>query len=206
MGELTTTSRSSATVLLNSLSVALRAALETPTKTGPDFDLIPQPWSLPEVVTPPMRREAREYAMAMRTLIDTPASTAALEEWLGKLGLLVAGNMAAGDAMAKMGAYSRMLSVPECLLTRKTLDAAAREFKWFPAYAELVAMFDRHVEDLKVRMDRARRIAAVEFPAPRMVTSGGGGGRLASEMSPEEREAFLASVMAPYRKQSGRSA
>jgi hypothetical protein len=139
--------------------------------------------------------------MSLRSLLDTPAPVLALEEWLGKLGLLCAGNMAAGDAMAKMGAYARMLTIPECLLTRNTLDAAGREFKWFPSYGELAEFFATHINDLKERQTRAHRIASVQLEPPRSVKSGGG--RHASEMTATERAEFVEGVLARYRNASG---
>jgi hypothetical protein len=61
-------------------------------------------------------------------------------EWLASLGLLTAGTMTAEDAKAKCVAYVSMIfeQFEAWAFTKVSLEAVARQCKWFPSYAELV--------------------------------------------------------------------
>lgn len=87
------------------------------------------------------------------------ASRETVERWLTALGTLCAGKMAIEEAQAKLKAYSSMLEVAASVLTKASLDEAARKFTWFPAYGEIAEFLDGKMQvKIKIR-DRLDRIA-----------------------------------------------
>ena len=104
--------------------------------------------------------------MLARVDLEDKADGRSIAEWVGKLGILVAGNMTADDARAKMAAYGSMLAgqYPRAMLTRDVLDRAARAFKWFPSYSELSEHLDR--EFRRMQHERRRLEALAGEPAP----------------------------------------
>lgn len=61
-----------------------------------------------------------------------------IRDWLKALGVLTAGNMSLAEVAAKVAANAALLSAyPAWAFSPGSLDAMAREFKFFPSYAEL---------------------------------------------------------------------
>ena len=191
----------SATALLNSCTETLRAALATPMRTGPDFDLVPGPWTSPTTVSPDMRAEAAALAESLEAVMRQPAKVESLRRWLTELGATVAVTMDASEAAMRIAAMANVLDdVPAAILTRATLKDAAKRFTFWPTAKELVAFFDAKASDVRDQQKRARRIAAIGKPA----TAAPDPGRPAADMTPEERAAFCDSVMAKFRATSNR--
>lgn len=87
---------------------------------------------------------------------------AIVRDWLKALGSVVASGLSASEAGAKLAAMVPWAAAdfgPECF-TPATLKSAARDFKFFPAYAELAAHL-RHFQ-----RDETPRIG-YEIPQPR---------------------------------------
>jgi len=156
-----------ATALSPQLSMALTAALGDRTEgyIGENgFDVRRAEWKPPAVIPDSLRAEAR--GVLARVDLENKADGRSIAEWVGKLGILVAGNMTADDARAKMAAYGSMLAgqYPRAMLTRDGLDRAARAFKWFPSYSELSEHLDR--EFRRMQRERRRLEALAGEPAP----------------------------------------
>lgn len=89
-----------------------------------------------------------------------------MSEWLSSLGLLVAGQMTAEDARARVTAYVAMLEFPAECFTRATLKAAAEQFRFWPSFAELTAFFGTKLESLREQLAEMERICEhVDRPA-----------------------------------------
>lgn len=71
---------------------------------------------------------------------------AAIARWITDLATLTAGNAPLADSKAKITALTGMLGeqYPPELFTRKSIEHVARECKFFPSYAELVASLDAY--------------------------------------------------------------
>lgn len=77
-----------------------------------------------------------------------PAPQDVFKKWLASLGALCAGNVGLSDAEAKTTAYSKMFDAPTGLLNKTTLDRAARKFKFFPTYGEVVDFFEEELKEI----------------------------------------------------------
>lgn len=77
-----------------------------------------------------------------------PAPQDVFKKWLASLGTLCAGNMSLADADAKTTAYAAMFDAPIGLLNKITLDRAARKFKFFPTYGEIVDFFEEESKEI----------------------------------------------------------
>lgn len=153
----------SATGLLKSSTKALQAAIESQTtwRSGDHgAEFVEVAWKPPAFVSDELATEARQLAAAMQTAIDRPAEQAKLAEWLASLGALVVSGAGADEARTKVAAMASMLAdrVPATLLTRATLERAARRWKWFPAYAEVAEFFDGEQRALETAISRMRRL------------------------------------------------
>jgi hypothetical protein len=77
------------------------------------------------------------------------------------LGTLTATRPGEADGLAKVRAYAAMLEFPASAFTRSSLDAAARKFRWFPSYAELVEHLEAEVAQAKALRHQLRRAVAL---------------------------------------------
>lgn len=85
--------------------------------------------------------------IALRGKLE-PAPQDVFRKWLASLGTLCAGNVGLADAEAKITAYAAMFEAPIGLLNKTTLDRAAREFKFFPTYGEIVEFFEEEAREI----------------------------------------------------------
>lgn len=115
-------------------------------------------WEMPRPVTEKMVADAKAYFPVAQTDCQN-AGRDAIERWLTALGTLCAGKMGVEEAQAKLKAYSSMLEVPASVLTKQTLDEAARKFTWFPAYGEIAEFLDSKAQIKRKIRDRLDRIA-----------------------------------------------
>lgn len=110
-------------------------------------------WSPPASVTPDMRDDAlatlRRLDVAM-----APSPIETTRKWLAALGNLVASRHGASEAQQAVRTYAAMLDYPASCFTRDTLRAAARQFKFWPAFAELAEFLDALVADQRALRDR----------------------------------------------------
>jgi hypothetical protein len=136
---------------------------------GPNgYDIRPAPWKLPAVLGAAEREEAARALDALAPVLD-PAAQATIAPWLNRLGAMVASNMSADEARVKAGLMASNLAAefPIGVFTPETLRAAAREFKWFPSYAELAEYLDREARKLRRLRDRLEAVAGTAKAAPR---------------------------------------
>lgn len=139
--------------------------------------------------------QTRSQAIAAASAIDAALKSAPPEQaerWLEALGLLTATNPDDGDAKLKIHAISRMLEFPARCYNRSSLDAAARRFRFFPAYSEICDHLEGEARELKRQRHDLRRVLALpvqdDRPPPRY-----------QDLTPEQRAAFDA-AMAPFRR------
>lgn len=98
-----------------------------------------------------------------------PADRPQVAKWLASLASLVAGGrITAEDAKLKLNAYTAMFAgaIPASILTRKSLDAVARQFTFLPSYAELALAIDDLQADTRRRERKLRCLAALPAPEP----------------------------------------
>lgn len=98
-----------------------------------------------------------------------PADPQTVRQWLTALGVMVAGQMTAADAKAKVGAYVPMLDHPASCFTRETLEEAGRAFKFFPSFSEVAAFLDSKADPLKTlrqRLEAVLRAPVTEIEKP----------------------------------------
>lgn len=106
-----------------------------------------------------------EHAIAAAQEACAFADRAAIARWLGSLAVLISpGNLSVEDVKAKLAAYSEMLAgkVRRGALTRDTLDAIGRKYRFLPTYSEIAG-------DLTVLSDvpeRCRQRLAVLLGRP----------------------------------------
>lgn len=127
---------------------------------GGDVKFAPDAWKEPAKVDPALRDEARNWlAVMMRG--TRMAGTQMVQRWLVSLMPFVAlKGMPMDEARTKVAAYAaQMQEMPEYLFTQANLGAAARFFKWFPEYADLMAWFDKEDVAHRQRMERANIVA-----------------------------------------------
>lgn len=155
----------SATGSSPSLAKTLSDAIATPTTVLEDGTARPSTWTPPTVIPPELRREAADALPGLLAWMQ-PADDAGVRQWLGDLGVLVAGNLGADEARAKLVAFTSLLTddYPRAAFTKRTLAAAARRFKFFPAFAELCDFLDDTKAELRTKVDRVQALAK---PAPR---------------------------------------
>lgn len=110
---------------------------------------------------------------------------------MAALGTLCAGKPDEADAAAKIRAYAAMLEFPASAFSRSSLDAAARRFKFFPAYAELVEHLEAEVAAAKAQRHQLRRAVALPGEGSRPVGKW-------STMTDEQKADFEA-TMAKFR-------
>lgn len=139
--------------------------------------------------------QTRNQAIEASAAIDAalkPAPAEQAERWLEALGLLTATNPDDADAKLKIHAISRMLEFPARCYNRSSLDAAARRFKFFPAYSEVCEHLEGEARELKRQRHDLRRVLALPVedsrPPPRY-----------QDLMPEQRAAFD-QAMAPFRR------
>lgn len=102
--------------------------------------------------------------------------------WLAQLGVLCAGNMPAADAKVKIQAYGYDLEFPALCFTDATRASAARQFTWFPSFAELSEFLESIARPYRIQLERMRRISSAETKIePR--------GRKWSDLTDDERKA-----------------
>lgn len=110
----------------------------------------------PVTLAPALRDEAKAALATIGRVMTQMVDQDAVRQWVGSLGVLTAsGAMGSGDAEAKLDSYPSMLAgrYPAVIFTRDALDRAARQFKFFPSYAELTERLDGEV----LRRNRASR-------------------------------------------------
>lgn len=182
---------------LGSLPASLAKVVESRTEgrypDGGGFYLVEKPWNMPENPSAVLIQDARS-ALPWAEDQCRPAAKEALAKWLNSLGVLCAGKMSAQDAAAKLQAYSAMLEVPASILTKTTLDEAAREFQWFPSYAEISQFLEAKAGAKHKIRDRLRAIANAR-PTPQEQAKVPW-----SQRTQEERDRFDAMVMAAIHK------
>ena len=144
-----------------SMSETLERALQRQTvqQDSPDgIVAIQMPWRPPERIPPSLIVEAKAVHQVYLTRCE-PAPKELLKAWLSKLGILVTNSMTASDAKAKLAGYASLMEFPETCLTKETLEEAARQFKWFPNYAELCDFFEEKARDDRERCDALEWLA-----------------------------------------------
>ena len=129
---------------------------------------------------------ARAEAQAALAAVDEalrPAPEGLALRWLTALGTLTATRPDEADAAGKARAYATMLEFPTSAFNRRSLDAAARKFRFFPSYAELCEHLEAETAEAKRIRHQLRRLIAlpVEDRQPR--------GRW-SDLSDEQRAEF----------------
>lgn len=137
------------------------------------------------------QRAEAERALAAIDAALQPAPQALIERWVAALGTLCAGKPDEADAAAKIRAYAAMLEFPASAFSRSSLDAAARRFKFFPAYAELVEHLEAEVAAAKAQRHQLRRAIALPAEGSRPVGKW-------SSMTDEQKAEFEA-TMARFR-------
>jgi len=142
-------------------------------------------------IPPTARVEAERALVAIEAALQ-PAPREIVDRWVAALGTLVAGGqLTVEDARTKGAAYAAMLTYPRSAYTRASLDAAARAFKWFPAYAELCQLLDAEVAEVQRQRHMLRRAIAAPVESAKPV------GRW-SAMTDEQKAEFDA-TMAKFR-------
>ena len=121
------------------------------------FDVVEVPWYPPKL-NDAERKEAEDAYKVMAASLE-PASDSLKQKWLATLGSLVAGNMPAIEAQARLKAFSVVWDVPACLLTKEALRASASRFKWFPSFAELDGFMKELEKPMRTREKRLRIMA-----------------------------------------------
>ncbi len=132
-----------------------------------------------------------ERALAAAEAALQPAPQALAERFVTALGTLTATRPGEADGLAKIRAYAAMLEFPASAFTRSSLDAAARRFKFFPAYAELVEHLEAEVAAAKAQRHQLRRAIALPAEGSRPVGKW-------STMTDEQKAEFEA-TMAEFR-------
>jgi hypothetical protein len=133
----------------------LTEALMTPTVWG-DGDEVALPWRAPAGDN--LKGEA-ERQLKSAEAATAPAPRRLAQQWLGSLGVLTAGKMAAKDTQLKASAYVGLLDYPPCCYTENSLRQAASLFTWFPSYSELAGFLDGRAREPRELVRRLKRIA-----------------------------------------------
>jgi len=125
-------------------------------------------WIPPAAVTAEMREDAvntlRRLEIAM-----VPATEDTIRKWLAALGNLCAARHGAAEAKQAIATYAAMLDHPASCFTRDTLRAAARRFKFWPAFAEVAEFLDGQVASqraLRGRLEALTRAPVTDAPPP----------------------------------------
>lgn len=110
---------------------------------GNDVGFVPTKWEPPARVGDETRDEARKWVQAM-SVGRQSAGTVLVQRWLSSLLPFVAlKGMSTDQVKIKISAYaSQMQTMPEYLFTNASLSDAARFFKWFPDYSDLMEWFE----------------------------------------------------------------
>ncbi len=153
-----------------------------------------QPGSRPSI--PSAVRNEAEAALSAIDEALKPAPEALVLRWLTALGTLTATRPDEADASGKVRAYAAMLELPASAFTRRSLDAAARRFRFFPSYAELTEHLEAETADARRTRHQLRRLAALP------VADSSPAGQRWSELTAEQREQFEM-LMAPFRRPRG---
>lgn len=149
-----------------------------------------QPGEKPEISSAMASEVNSALVAAEQALERAPRDT--IERWLEALGVLVAGNPGEADAARKVRAYAAMLDYPPGAFTRRSLDTAARRFKFWPAYAELCEHLEAEIADFKRLRHQLRRMRALPTRRDEVV-------RRYRDLTDDERAQFEA-LMAPWRQ------
>ena len=144
----------------------------------------------PLSISSTQKTEAERALVAAEAALQ-PAPQALAERFVTALGTLTATRPGEADGLAKVRAYAAMLEFPASAFTRSSLDAAARKFRFFPSYAELVEHLEAEVAQAKALRHQLRR--AVALPVEGAKPAG-----KYSAMTPEQRAEFDA-LMARWR-------
>ena len=120
----------------------------------------------------PLSISSTQKAEAERALVAAeaalqPAPQALAERFVTALGTLTATRPGEADGLAKVRAYAAMLEFPASAFTRSSLDAAARKFRFFPSYAELVEHLEAEVAQAKALRHQLRRAVALPVEGAR---------------------------------------
>lgn len=121
-----------------------------------------QAWSSPRM-TEALRDEIAASIPILEKRLEG-AHPQLIEKWLDSLGLLISSGAGMNEARLKIKAYCGLLKVPGSLLTKQSLERAGRQFKFFPAYAELVDFFDKEARELENMLYRAKSLAKWKKP------------------------------------------
>ena len=115
-------------------------------------------WTLPANLSPEIIAEAKALIQSAE-LENEPAPEKIKAKWLASLGTLCAGKATVSEIQSQLVAYASMVDYPETAFTKTTLDKAARNFKWFPSYAELTEFLDAETSTLRNNLSRLRQVA-----------------------------------------------
>lgn len=140
-----------------------------------------------------MLKEARLAAI--------PADRPALDKWLASLAVLVVGGTMTGDdAKLKLKAYSSMLEgrVPLSILTRTTLDEAARTFKFLPGYGELAEFLDQRGRWQSISVQRLEHL--LKLPRERAKPPAE---RPRYDQLPEDERSKFDAIMGQWKRERG---
>jgi hypothetical protein len=114
------------------------------------------------LLTASVRAEAEAIVAAADDALQ-PAEPDTVRRWLLALGPLVAGSMPLAEVQTKLAGYVAVIDAPAPCFTKRTLQAAALRFKWFPSVAELGELFAEVT--LPIRSSRSDALRVLQGPA-----------------------------------------
>lgn len=118
-------------------------------------------------VTVEMQDEARAIIAETFEYLR-PASPETVRRWLAAFGPTVAGRMPEAEIRVRLQAYETALDAPPCCYTKRSLQIAARRFKFFPSVSELCELFDEITLPHRTAIARAKRILQEQPQAARV--------------------------------------
>lgn len=134
------------------------------------LDLIKAPeHRIGATITPAMHDEARAVIAETEGFLR-PAAPDTVRRWLAAFGPTVAGRMPEAEIRVRLQAYETALDAPPCCYTKRSLQMAARRFKFFPSVSELCELFDEITLPHRTAIARARRV--LQEPAREPVARG----------------------------------
>jgi hypothetical protein len=108
-------------------------------------------------ITPSMHDEARALILETEQFLR-PAGPDTVRRWLAAFGPTVAGRMPEAEIRVRLQAYETALDAPVCCYTKRSLQMAARRFKFFPSVSELCELFDEITRPHRDAIAKAKRV------------------------------------------------
>lgn len=141
-------------------------------------------------ITRAMHDEAHEIISQTEDFLQ-PAKSETVRRWLAAFGPTVAGRMPEDEIRARLRSYEIALDFPPCCYTKRSLQMAARRFKFFPSVSELCELFDDIVRPHREAMAHAKRVLQerIKTTPPRFVKTDDDKNRV-SELVRQAKEAL----------------